>query len=66
MHFDGFRGGLFGDFARGADQVVANAGDPETAALLATALLLTKAEIGVAAGWALFLLRWALGFSVGG
>jgi len=28
--------GLFGDFARGADRVVANAGDPETAALLAT------------------------------
>jgi UDP-N-acetylmuramate--alanine ligase len=27
---------LFGDFARGADRVVANAGDPETAALLAT------------------------------
>ncbi len=29
-----------------------------TAALLATVLLSTKAEIGVAAGWALFLLRW--------
>jgi hypothetical protein len=37
-----------------------------TAALLATALRSTKAEIGVAAGWALLLLRWALGFSVGG
>ena len=36
-----------------------------TAAMLATALLLTKAEIGVAAGPALFLLRWVMGFSVG-
>lgn len=37
-----------------------------TAAMLATALLPTRAEIGVAAGWALFLLRCAMGFSVGG
>ncbi|NJC05279.1 MHS family proline/betaine transporter-like MFS transporter [Sphingomonas kaistensis] len=37
-----------------------------TAAMLVTALLPTKAEIGVAAGWALFLLRCVMGFSVGG
>lgn len=37
-----------------------------TAAMLATALLPTKAEIGVAAGWLLFLLRCVMGFSVGG
>ncbi|WP_426265637.1 MFS transporter [Sphingomonas sp. LHG3443-2] len=37
-----------------------------TAAMLATALLPTRAEIGVAAGWALFLLRCVMGFSVGG
>jgi MHS family proline/betaine transporter-like MFS transporter len=37
-----------------------------TAAMLATALLPTHAEIGVAAGWLLFLLRCVMGFSVGG
>ncbi|UUR07711.1 MFS transporter [Sphingomonas glaciei] len=37
-----------------------------TAAMLATALLPTEVEIGVAAGWALFLLRCVMGFSVGG
>ena len=37
-----------------------------TAAMLATALLPTHAEIGAAAGWLLFLLRCVMGFSVGG
>ncbi len=37
-----------------------------TAAMLATALLPTHAQIGAAAGWLLFLLRCAMGFSVGG
>jgi MHS family proline/betaine transporter-like MFS transporter len=37
-----------------------------TAAMLATALLPTYAQIGAAAGWLLFLLRCIMGFSVGG
>jgi MHS family proline/betaine transporter-like MFS transporter len=37
-----------------------------TAAMLATALLPTRAAIGPAAGWLLFLLRCVMGFSVGG
>ena len=37
-----------------------------TAAMLATALLPTYAQIGAAAGWLLFLLRCVMGFSVGG
>jgi len=37
-----------------------------TAAMLATALLPTKAEIGAAAGWLLIFLRCVMGFSVGG
>jgi MHS family proline/betaine transporter-like MFS transporter len=37
-----------------------------TAAMLATALLPTHAQIGAAAGWFLFLLRCVMGFSVGG
>ncbi len=37
-----------------------------SAAMLATALLPTRAEIGVAAGWLLLLLRCVMGFSVGG
>ncbi|HEX6660496.1 MAG TPA: MFS transporter [Sphingomicrobium sp.] len=37
-----------------------------TAAMLATALLPTRAAIGPAAGWALFLLRCVMGFAVGG
>jgi len=37
-----------------------------TAAMLATALLPTHAQAGAAAGWALFLLRCVMGFSVGG
>ena len=37
-----------------------------TAAMLATALLPTHAEIGLAAGWLLLLLRCVMGFSVGG
>ena len=37
-----------------------------TAAMLATALLPTYAQFGAAAGWLLFLLRCAMGFSVGG
>ncbi|MCL6697938.1 MFS transporter [Sphingomonas sp. NSE70-1] len=37
-----------------------------TAAMLATALLPTHAQIGAAAGWLLFLLRCIMGFSVGG
>jgi MHS family proline/betaine transporter-like MFS transporter len=37
-----------------------------TAAMLATALLPTHAQIGAAAGWMLFLLRCVMGFSVGG
>ena len=37
-----------------------------TAAMLATAMLPTHAQIGAAAGWLLFLLRCAMGFSVGG
>ena len=37
-----------------------------TAAMLATAALPTYAQIGAAAGWLLFLLRCAMGFSVGG
>jgi len=37
-----------------------------TAAMLATALLPTHAEIGAAAAWLLFLLRCVMGFSVGG
>ena len=37
-----------------------------TAAMLATALLPTYAQIGAAAGWLLLLLRCVMGFSVGG
>ena len=37
-----------------------------TAAMLATALLPTRAQIGPAAGWLLILLRCVMGFSVGG
>ena len=37
-----------------------------TAAMLATALLPTRAAIGPAAGWLLLLLRCVMGFSVGG
>jgi len=37
-----------------------------TAAMLATALLPTRAAIGPAAGWLLILLRCVMGFSVGG
>ena len=37
-----------------------------TAAMLATALLPTRAAIGPAAGWMLILLRCVMGFSVGG
>jgi MHS family proline/betaine transporter-like MFS transporter len=37
-----------------------------TAAMLATALLPTRAEIGPAAGWLLLLMRCVMGFSVGG
>ena len=37
-----------------------------TAAMLATALLPTRASIGPAAGWMLILLRCIMGFSVGG
>ncbi len=37
-----------------------------TAAMLGTALLPTHAQAGSAAGWLLFLLRCAMGFSVGG
>ena len=37
-----------------------------TAAMLATALLPTYSQIGIAAGWLLFLLRCVMGFSVGG
>ncbi len=37
-----------------------------TAAMLATALLPTRATIGPAAGWLLLLLRCVMGFSVGG
>lgn len=37
-----------------------------TAAMFATALLPTHAQIGAAAGWLLFLLRCVMGFSVGG
>lgn len=37
-----------------------------TAAMLATALLPTNAQIGPASGWLLFLLRCVMGFSVGG
>jgi len=37
-----------------------------TAAMLATALLPTYAQVGAAAGWLLFLLRCVMGFSVGG
>jgi len=37
-----------------------------TAAMLATALLPTRATIGPAAGWLLILLRCVMGFSVGG
>lgn len=37
-----------------------------TAAMLATALLPTRAQIGPAAGWLLLLLRCAMAFSVGG
>lgn len=37
-----------------------------TAAMLATALLPTHAQAGAIAGWLLFLLRCAMGFSVGG
>ena len=37
-----------------------------TAAMLATAALPTFSQIGVAAGWLLFLLRCVMGFSVGG
>jgi MHS family proline/betaine transporter-like MFS transporter len=37
-----------------------------TAAMLATALLPTFAQVGAAAGWALFALRCVMGFSVGG
>ena len=37
-----------------------------TAAMLVTALLPTYSQIGIAAGWLLFLLRCVMGFSVGG
>lgn len=37
-----------------------------TAAMLATALLPTRAAVGSSAGWLLFLLRCVMGFSVGG
>jgi MHS family proline/betaine transporter-like MFS transporter len=37
-----------------------------TLAMLATALLPTRADIGAAAGWLLILLRCVMGFSVGG
>jgi MFS transporter, MHS family, proline/betaine transporter len=37
-----------------------------TAAMLATALLPTRSQIGPAAGWLLLLLRCVMGFSVGG
>ncbi|MEO7379003.1 MAG: MFS transporter, partial [Sphingomicrobium sp.] len=37
-----------------------------TAAMLATGLLPTHAQVGAAAGWGLFLLRCVMGFSVGG
>ncbi len=37
-----------------------------TAAMLATALLPTRAQIGPAAGWLLLVLRCVMGFSVGG
>src|SRR4051794_32897295 len=37
-----------------------------TVAMLATALLPTRAGIGAAAGWLLILLRCVMGFSVGG
>ena len=37
-----------------------------TAAMLATAMLPTYSQVGVAAGWLLFLLRCVMGFSVGG
>src|SRR6476661_7865550 len=37
-----------------------------TAAMLATALLPTRAQVGPAAGWLLLLLRCVMGFSVGG
>jgi MHS family proline/betaine transporter-like MFS transporter len=37
-----------------------------TAAMLATALLPTRSQIGAAAGWLLLLLRCVMGFSVGG
>lgn len=37
-----------------------------TVAMLATALLPTRAEIGPAAGWGLLALRFVMGFSVGG
>ena len=37
-----------------------------TAAMLATALLPTRAAVGPLAGWLLFLLRCVMGFSVGG
>lgn len=37
-----------------------------TAAMLATALLPTRAQVGPAAGWFLLLLRCVMGFSVGG
>ena len=37
-----------------------------TAAMVATALLPTYAQIGAAAGWLMFLLRCVMGFSVGG
>ena len=37
-----------------------------TAAMLATALLPTRAEVGPLAGWLLLLLRCVMGFSVGG
>jgi len=37
-----------------------------TLAMLGTALLPTHAQAGAVAGWLLFLLRCAMGFSVGG
>jgi MHS family proline/betaine transporter-like MFS transporter len=37
-----------------------------TAAMLATALLPTRAQVGPAAGWLLLILRCVMGFSVGG
>ncbi|HEY0628282.1 MAG TPA: MFS transporter [Sphingomicrobium sp.] len=37
-----------------------------TAAMLATAALPTYSQVGIAAGWLLFLLRCIMGFSVGG